>query len=127
MFHRIPKHIISTTVLSKWFLQSTAIILFVTGTAKLIAALGGAEILDGPDPIFRVHFRHVLFVVGLVEIGVAGLCLKNRLRQVGLFMVAWLATSFLVYRLGLWWIGWSRPCSCLGNLTDSSFVDDLAV
>jgi len=29
-----------------------------------------------------------------------------------------LATNFVVYRVGLWWIGWHRPCGCLGNLTD---------
>ena len=26
-------------------------------------------------------------------------------------------TNFLIYRLGLWSIGWHRPCGCLGSLT----------
>lgn len=28
------------------------------------------------------------------------------------------ATHLVFYRLGLWWIGWRRPCNCLGELTD---------
>ena len=26
------------------------------------------------------------------------------------------------YRIGLWWIGWQKPCSCLGNLTDALHI-----
>jgi len=28
----------------------------------------------------------------------------------------------VVYRLGLWWMHWHRPCSCLGNLTDALHI-----
>ena len=31
-------------------------------------------------------------------------------------LVAWLATIFMVYRMCLWWLGWQRPCGCLGSL-----------
>jgi hypothetical protein len=27
-----------------------------------------------------------------------------------------------MYRLGLWWMDWKKPCSCLGNLTDALHI-----
>jgi hypothetical protein len=32
----------------------------------------------------------------------------------------------LVYRLGLWWMDWHRPCNCLGNLTDALHISPQA-
>jgi hypothetical protein len=37
-------------------------------------------------------------------------------------LLAWLATSFLIYRIGLVAIGYHRPCHCLGNLTDALHI-----
>ena len=37
-------------------------------------------------------------------------------------LVVWLATSFLVYRIGLVWVGYKKPCPCLGNLTDALHI-----
>lgn len=37
-------------------------------------------------------------------------------------LVTWLSTSFLCYRIGLWWIGWKRPCGCMGSLTDALHI-----
>lgn len=34
-------------------------------------------------------------------------------------LVAWISTDFVAYRLGLCWLGWHRPCSCLGYITDA--------
>ena len=25
----------------------------------------------------------------------------------------------MLLRFGLWWMGWHKPCNCLGNLTDA--------
>ena len=37
----------------------------------------------------------------------------------GLGLVAWVATNFVAYRLGLWLVDWHRPCVCLGSVTDA--------
>ncbi len=37
-------------------------------------------------------------------------------RRFSLFAVAWVSTTFVVYRAGLWFIGWHRPCGCMGSL-----------
>jgi hypothetical protein len=57
--------------------------------------------------------------VGVVELVIAGICLFGKSQKLKLGLIAWLATSFVVYRLGLWWMGWKKPCGCLGNLTDA--------
>lgn len=100
------------------FVVTAGIVLVVTGGAKVFSAIGPARALDVADPIFGVPFRHLMLFVGLVELFIAFLCLFTDRRQLSLLAIAWLSTSFVVYRVGLWWVGWHRPCGCLGNLTD---------
>jgi hypothetical protein len=55
----------------------------------------------------------------MVELVIAVFCLLTTKRQFALMALALLSTNFVVYRLGLWWMGWHQPCGCLGNLTDA--------
>ncbi len=57
--------------------------------------------------------------IGVAEIVIALICFFSKRQTLALGLVAWISTSFVVYRLGLWWMDWHRPCSCLGNLTDA--------
>ena len=98
----------------------------VTGFAKVSTTLGHARALDIPDPMFGIPFRHLMLVVGLAELFIAFLCLFTDKRQFSVLAVAWLSTNFLVYRLGLWFIGWHKPCGCLGNLTDVLHISPAA-
>ena len=109
---------ISREKLTRWFILSAGVILALTGTAKVFGAVGGARALDVQDPILGMPFRYLMAGVGLTELLVAFFCLFTHKRNFSLVAVAWLATNFLFYRLGLWWIGWHRPCGCMGNLTD---------
>jgi hypothetical protein len=104
------------------YLHSAGLLLLITAIAKLISACGSAPILQNPDPILLISFRNVFCVVGGVELLVALMCffIKNVGWRAG--FVACLATSFLIYRLGLLWIGYHRPCSCLGNLTGAIHI-----
>ncbi len=106
-------------VFQKWFRLSVLGILTFTGGAKILSAFGSARILNYADPILGFSFGHLMLGVGILELSVAGLCLFNKSSQLATILVACLATNFLLYRLGLWWLGWHRPCSCLGNLTDA--------
>jgi hypothetical protein len=100
------------------FLRTAGVILVVTGLAKIVSVFGTARLLDLPDPILNVTFRHLLLAVGVAEIviGMASLFLINQ--GATLLAMAWLTSAFLVYRWGLWFSGWHSPCHCLGNLTD---------
>jgi hypothetical protein len=93
-------------------------VLAVVAVAKLFGATGPARALNVQDPLLGLPFRQVMVLVGLVELLVAFFCLFTPKRYFSLNAIAWLATNFTVYRFGLWFIGWHRPCGCMGNLTD---------
>jgi hypothetical protein len=99
-------------------LWSAGIVLVTVGAAKAFSAIGPARALDVADPLIGIPFRQLLLLVGLAELLVAFFCLLTDKRRFSLLGVGWISTNFLVYRLGLWFIGWHRPCGCLGNLTD---------
>jgi hypothetical protein len=89
--------------------------LLLTGAAKLASVGGEARILDQADPLLMLSNRQLMAAVGLIEMVLAGYLWFGREREWQLGMVAWLASSFLLYRLGLWWLGVNKPCGCLGN------------
>ncbi len=101
------------------FIISAGVVLSMTGIAKIWSGLGQARILVVPDPLIGIEFGHLLFLVGAAEVVIALACFFSKRQLLSIASVAWLATSFVVYRLGLLWMGWQRPCSCLGNLTDA--------
>jgi hypothetical protein len=102
----------------KWFQKSAGIALLLVGLAKAFSAIGPARALDTADPLIGVSFRQLLLLVGLAELLIAFFCLFTDRRRFSLLAVAWISTNFLVYRLGLWFIGWHRPCGCMGSLSD---------
>jgi len=106
-----------TSSRGKWFLRASGAALAVTGLAKVFSATGPARALDLADPLLGIPFRHLMLLVGLAELFIAFFCLFTDKPKLSLPAVAWLSTNFLVYRLGLWFIGWHQPCGCLGNLT----------
>jgi Methylamine utilisation protein MauE len=103
----------------KWFVLTSGAILAITGIAKMWSGLGNSKFLAVVDPIIGIKFGHLILAVGLVEIVIALVCFIGKRQPKALLLVAWLSTSFVLYRLGLWWIDWHRPCNCLGNLTDA--------
>jgi hypothetical protein len=101
------------------FIPSAAAILAITGGAKVWTAFAPTKVLAVADPITGISFGHLILAVGVVELVIASICLFAKSHTLKLGLIAWLATNFVVYRLGLWWIGWKKPCSCLGNLSDA--------
>ena len=102
-----------------WFVPSGAAILGITGIAKVWSAFGNMKLLAAADPIMGISFGNLMLAVGCLELVIAGVCVFSKSQQLKLGLIAWLATNFVVYRIGLWWMGWKKPCSCLGNLTDA--------
>lgn len=95
--------------------MSAAAILAITGLVKLRGVSGPSRVFAAVDPVTGLSFGRLLLAVGLVELAIAGVCLFGRSREMALWLVAWLATSFLAYRLGLWWMGGGATCPCLGD------------
>lgn len=109
-------------VWTRVFIFSAFIIFAITGTAKVLSSAGKAEILRQPDPIFRIQFSSLLFLVGLVEVIVSALCLILKSNYSKLIVIALLSTNILAYRIGLLLVGYQKPCSCLGSLTSAIHV-----
>jgi len=107
---------------ARWFFLSAAAILAVTGVAKLWTALASTKVLAVIDPIVGIQFRHLMMATGAIELTIALVCLFSKRTELSTLLVAWLSTVFLVYRLGLWWLDWKTPCSCLGTLTDALHI-----
>ena len=104
------------------FIFSAGVLLLITAVAKIVSANGDARILQMPDPVLAISFRHIFWIVGIVELLVVYVCLFDRHLELQSALVGWLATSFILYRCGRWWVGYYKPCSCLGNLTDALHI-----
>ncbi len=100
------------------FLLSSAVIFAGTGVAKLLSTSADSRLLQMADPIVGIQVRYLLLAAGVIEVVVALVCLRARRPIFAATLVAWISTSFVVYRIGLWWMDWKQPCGCLGNLTD---------
>jgi len=112
--------------LQLWFVMSAGAVLAITGLAKAFSAIGPTRALDTADPLIGIPFRQLLLLVGLVELLIAFFCLFSDKRRFSLLAVAWVSTNFLVYRLGLWFIGWHKPCGCMGTLAGVLHLPDQA-
>jgi hypothetical protein len=104
------------------FILTVGTILAIVGFAKIRALFGDAKILGACDPIIGIQFRHLMLAVGSIEIVLCLLCFLGKRPILIVTVIAWLATNLAVYRVGLWWMGWHRPCGCLGNLTDALHI-----
>ena len=109
-----------------YFFRSASVLLIITGAAKIISGFGSAKILDQSDPVFGFSMRDLFWIVGIMEAGVALACAFCRSIGLRAALVAWLASSFVLYRLALIWVGYQKPCSCLGNLTDALHISPQA-
>ena len=103
------------------FVIVVAIALSLAGVAKIWSVVDAHPSLSSTDPVFLLKLRTAFLIAAALEFGVAAVCLFRPIID-GLVAVAWLSTVFLTYRIGLWWVGWQKPCSCLGNLTDALHI-----
>jgi len=106
----------------RYFIVSAGLILALTGAAKVISAFGSAKVLALEDPIIGITFQHLMLMVGGLELLVAYLCVFSPAHRLSVAVVAWLATSFVIYRVGLAWGDYQKPCSCMGSLTDALHI-----
>ena len=104
------------------FLLSAGIVLLMTAVAKLVSAAGSARVLDVPSPILLISFRHLFLLVGAMELAVAIVCFFSKQVLFQSWLLAGLITNFTLYRFSLHWVGYHKPCSCLGNLTDELHI-----
>jgi hypothetical protein len=108
--------------IARWFLYSAAVVLLLAAAAKFISSTGHGKIVLAIDPLTGFQFHDLFRIVGSIEIAIALACFWSKRTWLSAGLVAWLTTSFLAYRIGLVLVGWHKPCSCLGNLTDALHI-----
>jgi hypothetical protein len=105
-----------------YFVRSAGFVFLLTGFAKLWSAFGAAGILAIPDQVLGVQYRPLLVMAGLLELGIAYVCIFTGKHNLSLALTAWIATEFLLYRIGLLLLANPHPCRCLGDVTDALHI-----
>jgi hypothetical protein len=108
--------------LARLFLYSASVVLLLTAAAKFGSSAGHGKILLAADPSTGLQFGNLFRMVRSIEVLIALACFFGRRTWLSAGLLAWLATCFVAYRIGLVVVGWRKPCSCLGNLTDALHI-----
>lgn len=104
--------------LLSWLLLLAALLLLVTAVPKLAAVFGPGRGLQSPDIVFPfLTNRWVLLIAAIAELSVFTVCVLSRSSLIRSFSIAWLASMFTFYRVGLWIKGAKTTCGCLGLAT----------
>lgn len=103
----------------QWFVLSAGGILAFAGANNLVDVFGNSQDLNLQDPLLGIPLRGFLGLAGTVELLIAWLCLFTNKKTLSLRLVAWLVINFIVYRCGLWTMGWRHPWIFIGGLTDT--------
>jgi hypothetical protein len=118
MAYGLPSECLAGAV-ARSLVQTAALLLMLTAAAKILAASSEAGILGQADPLFGLlSMRQSMLLAAALEITVVVHVLRTPdiLRKAVLLL--WIGSVFLVYRIGLWWVGFEGSCRCLGNLGD---------
>jgi hypothetical protein len=99
--------------------QTAVLLLTLTAAAKIFAASGESRILGQADPLFGLlTMRQSMLLAAALEIVVVVLVTRAPTALRKAVLLLWIGSVFLVYRIGLWWVGFEGSCRCLGNLGD---------
>jgi hypothetical protein len=107
----------------QFFLFSVATLLLITATGKFLSSFGTAIVLKNLDPLFYISFRSLFRIVASLEVAVAVFLFLGKNANLKCAAIAFLSTDFLLYRLGLFLVGYHKPCSCMGSLTEMLHID----
>jgi len=100
------------------YLHVSALVLLTTGVSKLIMLTGTTDMLGQFDPITGMPFKFLLIIAGVAEVLVAAYIFFVGNQRISLVLIALMSSAFVFYRLAFRMTGWTKPCHCLGNLTD---------
>jgi len=107
-------------MVSKVYLKSAVTLLLLTAAGKAIGALGSAEVLTKPAPVFEfISNRYLLFLAAGLEALTALYVLSAPAQESALKAILGLATAFVAYRLALWSVDFQGYCNCLGWFADA--------
>lgn len=103
---------------TKAFVRSTGAILLASALIRFLIAASNAPFLSLPDPAIGIPLRYSVLIAGGIEFLVAFICLFGERVNLQIGWLAWLATNFIVFRIGLFWMHCHPQATCIGSLTD---------
>ena len=98
------------------YCRVVASLLLFSALGKMIGLFGTAGILLQYDPILHIQNRYVMQSLASLEAALALYLITGATTPIKLVLVFSLGFNFLLYHLGLWWLGVGAPCTCLGNV-----------
>jgi len=106
----------------RYFILSAGSALLAASLERFVVCASGAPALGLAEPMLGMALRYAVLVVGGFELTVALICLFGK--QVGLQLgwLAWLATNYAIYWIGLYTIRIQPQATCIGSLTDPLFL-----
>jgi len=100
------------------FILSAGGILLAAALNRFLIAAGDAQVLPLPDPMLGVPLRYAVIAVGALELAVAFICLFGKRAGLQIGWLAWLATNYVVFWIGLLAMHCHPQATCIGGLTD---------
>jgi hypothetical protein len=100
------------------FIYSAGGLLLTAALLRFIIAVGSAQALFLPEPVLGIPLRYAVLLVGGFELAMALICLFGRRIGLQIGWLAWMATNYAVYRIGLLTMGIHQQGTCIGSLTD---------
>lgn len=106
---------------SSFFFYTVAVLLLFTATAKAMSFFGNnTRYLSEPDPLFNEFSSFFVTSLAITLEIVVVICLfLLHSVQVKAFLLLWLSTCFVGYRIGIWYYypTWSS-CGCMGSFSE---------
>ena len=102
----------------RFFILSTGAILLAAALERFLLAAGNAQVLALPEPMLGIPLRYAVLAVGAFELVVALICLFGKRVGLQIGWLAWLATNYVVFWIGLLMMHIHPQAACIGSLTD---------
>jgi len=106
----------------KLYIGSAGAILLAAALERFIVATGHVQALALPEPMLGIPLRYAVLAVAILELIGALICLFGRQISLQLGWVAWLATNYVVYYIGLLSMHGHPQATCIGSLTDPLYL-----
>lgn len=104
-------------ILDRVLVRASGAFLLLLGNLKLVGLMERDAFLALPHAIFAPLTNvTVVGLAGVTEIAVGVLVLVCRKPVAGAWLLLWLCTGMLAYKVGLALVGYNGPCGCLVGL-----------
>lgn len=104
--------------LTRAFVLSAGGLLLAAALARFFIFVENSPLLHRPDALLGIPLQLGVVLVGGVELGVALACLFGTRTGLQAALLAWASLNYLVFRIGLVWMGVHQEWTCIGSLTD---------